>query len=84
MDTDLQDGKRRVVGTKQLLKQLAAGRVETIYLARDAQAHIRDRLLSLAQEKNISVVEVETMKRLGQMCGIAVGSAAAGLLNEAN
>lgn len=83
MATDLCDGPSRVVGTKQLVKQLIANSISVLYLASDAQDHIKDKLLALAGENNVPVIEVESMVVLGRMCGIAVGSAAAGLLKEA-
>ena len=83
MDTDLRDGSCRVVGTKQLLKKLAVNGVKTLYIAGDAQEHIKEKLLSLARANGVEVISVDTMDELGRMCGIAVGSAAAGLLKEA-
>ncbi|MGI5885330.1 MAG: ribosomal L7Ae/L30e/S12e/Gadd45 family protein [Candidatus Spyradocola sp.] len=83
MDADLRDGRCRVVGTKQLLKKLAADGISVLYIASDAQEHIKDKLLPLAKENRVPIVEIETMEMLGEMCGIAVGSAAAGLLKEA-
>ncbi len=83
MDADLSDGRCRVVGTKQLLKKLAVNGISVLFIACDAQEHIKDKLLPLARENRVPIVEVESMEKLGEMCGIAVGSAAAGLLKEA-
>lgn len=83
MDTDLCDSRCRVVGTKQLLKKLALDEVSVLYLAKDAQKKIKDQLLPAARGKDVSIVEVESMDALGKMCGIAVGSAAAGRLRQA-
>ena len=82
IDTDLRDGRCRVVGTKQLLKLLAVDGVSTLYIAGDAQEHIKEKLLPLARQHGVPVVQVDSMDELGRMCGIAVGSAAAGLLRE--
>ena len=43
---------------------------------------MRAEIARCAQSQGVPVTEVATMARLGQMCGIAVGSAAAGLLKE--
>ena len=82
MNADLHDGSRRVVGTRQLLKKLAVNGIEAMYIAEDAQEHIKEKLLSLAQANGVEIILVATMNELGRMCGIAVGSAAAGLLKE--
>ena len=76
MDADLRVSSRRVVGFRQLMKHLR------VFLARDAQEAMRAEIARCAQSQGVPVTEVATMARLGQMCGIAVGSAAAGLLKE--
>ena len=82
MDADLRVSSRRVVGFRQLVKHLKKGEVQRVFLARDAQEAMRAEIARCAQSQGVPVTEVATMARLGQMCGIAVGSAAAGLLKE--
>ena len=89
MNADLTDGRCRVVGTRQLLKKLASDEISVLYVAKDAQREITEKLTALLKQKflaegnRVEIVTVETMEKLGDMCGIAVGSAAAGLLREA-
>ena len=83
MNADLTDGRCRVVGTRQLLKKLASDEISVLYVAKDAQREITEKLTALAEGNQVEIVTVETMEKLGNMCGIAVGSAAAGLLREA-
>ena len=83
MNADLTDGRCRVVGTRQLLKKLASDEISVLYVAKDAQREITEKLTALAEGNRVEIVTVETMEKLGDMCGIAVGSAAAGLLREA-
>ena len=76
MNADLTDGRCRVVGTRQLLKKLASDEISVLYVAKDAQREITEKLTALAEGNRVEIVTVETMEKLGDMCGIAVGSAA--------
>lgn len=76
----LANPRRRVVGTKATLKQLGGSAVLEVYLARDASASVIDPVLKLAEAKSVPVSWVDTMKELGQRCGIQVGAACAGIL----
>ena len=49
----------------------------------DFNVKLRNAQKFLAEGNRVEIVTVETMEKLGDMCGIAVGSAAAGLLREA-
>lgn len=82
MDAELSDSKRRVVGTKQLLKLMELGQMERIVIARDAQDHIREKLVSSAQAAGVPIVYVDLMQDLGKACEIAVGAAAAGIRKD--
>ncbi|WEG12679.1 50S ribosomal protein L7ae-like protein [Pullulanibacillus sp. KACC 23026] len=64
-----------VIGTKQSLKALKEGRVSEIVFASDADNHVTNKVLELAQEKGITISEVDSMKKLGRACGIDVGAA---------
>ena len=68
-----------LVGTKQLRKALRAGRVETVYLAKNADPGVTEPLEALCAEAGIQPVWVRTMAELGRACGIDVGAAAAGI-----
>ena len=70
----------KVVGAKQAKRALNDGRAKKIFLADDADPRVTEPLALLAAEKGVPVVEVPSMKALGNACGIAVGSAVAVLL----
>ena len=72
MNADLTDGRCRVVGTRQLLKKLASDEISVLYVAKDAQREITEKLTALAEGNRVEIVTVETMEKLGDMCGIAV------------
>jgi len=67
----------KVVGVKQVRRALGGGRVKALYAARDADPALTEPLTALAQEKNVPVRWVDTMRALGRACGIAVGAAVA-------
>ena len=64
-----------VIGTKQSLKALKDDRVTEIIFAADADERVTSKVLELAEEKGIPVIEVDSMKKLGKACGIDVGAA---------
>lgn len=74
--------KKKVVGIKQTLKAIERGEVSVVFIARDADHHVLKQLHELVAQKNIPVVDVETMLELGRACGIKVGAAVAALLSE--
>ncbi len=70
----------KVVGAKQVKRAVNDGRAKKLFLAADADPRITEPLAALAAEKGVPVEEVPTMKELGTVCGIAVGSAVAAVL----
>lgn len=64
-----------VIGTKQSLKALKDDRVSEIVYAADADERVTSKVLELANEKGIAVLEVDSMKKLGKACGIDVSAA---------
>ena len=71
---------RKLIGTKQVLKALKAGRVQTAYVASDADPILREPLVEQCRAEGVELVEIATMKELGRLCGIHVGAACAALL----
>jgi large subunit ribosomal protein L7A len=70
----------KVVGTKQVKRALASGKVEMVYIARDAEKKIINEITTICNENQIKVTYVETMKKLGEACNIDVSAASAALL----
>lgn len=73
---------KTAVGAKQTIKAVKQGRVSTVYIARDADKRVTKPVEDLCKENNVELIYVNTMKELGQMCGIDVGAATAALINE--
>ena len=76
------DGRKAVVGSKQLRKAVQVGRAEYVYLAEYADPAITEPLEEMCRKLHIQITWVRTMAELGQKCGIEVGAAAAAVLNS--
>ncbi len=72
----------KVVGAKQVKRALSGGRARKLFVAGDADPRVTQPLAQAAVDKGVPVELVPTMKALGNACGIAVGSAAAALVNS--
>ncbi|HOA36605.1 MAG TPA: ribosomal L7Ae/L30e/S12e/Gadd45 family protein [Bacillota bacterium] len=83
-DTELVEqvcrARRKVVGTKQTLKELERGEVVLVLLAEDADAKISTTVANLAAAKGVKVSYIETMSELGKICGIKVKAATAAII----
>lgn len=64
-------------GTKQVLKAIENGSAVKVYIARDAELFISDKIKKSAIEHGVETEFADTMAELGKKCGIAVGAAAA-------
>ena len=73
------DDVRKVVGTRRLLKALAAGEIERAYLADDADMFIRTQVQEACEKAGVKLTIVPEMSELGKACGVDVKTAAAGL-----
>ena len=69
----------KVVGTRRLLRALANGEIAEAYLAMDADLFIARQVRQACEYAGVRLVEVDTMKRLGQACGVEVKTASAGI-----
>ncbi|MDD9150514.1 MULTISPECIES: 50S ribosomal protein L7ae-like protein [unclassified Sporolactobacillus] len=65
-----------IIGTKQALKAMKENRVKEVVIAKDADLRITNKVLTLAEELDVPVSTVDSMKKLGQACGIEVGASA--------
>ncbi|WP_079504271.1 50S ribosomal protein L7ae-like protein [Mesobacillus jeotgali] len=65
-----------IVGSKQTVRALKAGEVMELVIAEDADAKVTADLVRTAREMNTAISYVDSMKKLGKTCGIAVGASA--------
>ena len=73
---------KKVIGVKQSLKSMKNGFGETLYIANDADNKLIVPLIEYADQFNVSIQHVDTMKELGKMCGLQIETAAALKLKE--
>lgn len=76
------NGRKVVVGSKQLKKALQAGRAEQVFLAENADPAITEPIEEMCSKLHIQITWIRTMAELGHSCGIEVGAAAAAVLNS--
>ena len=65
----------RVVGAKQTRRALKDGRAKRVYMAKDADPRLLQPLVQEAVRQRVPLIQVDTMRQLGEACGIAVGAA---------
>lgn len=70
-------GKKLAVGARQLKKALLAGKVNRVFLARDADPAIVEPIAEMCRQHGAEALWVRSMDDLGRACGIEVGAAAA-------
>lgn len=69
----------KVVGTRRLVRAVQAGEIAEAFIARDADLYIVRQVREACRNANVRLTEVDTMKELGQACGVEVKTASAGL-----
>jgi large subunit ribosomal protein L7A len=67
--------KSITVGTKQTVRAIKSETVSDIVVAMDADPRLTLKIVLIANETNIPVTYVDSMKKLGKACGIKVGAA---------
>lgn len=68
-----------IIGTKQTLKALEQGTVREVVVAEDADRRVVQKIEAVAKRKNVPILTVDSMKKLGKACGIDVGAATVGI-----
>ncbi|MBR6891423.1 MAG: ribosomal L7Ae/L30e/S12e/Gadd45 family protein [Clostridia bacterium] len=70
-------GANKVVGAKQVLRAIQAGGVTRVFIAQDADMFVTRPVFDACRAAGIEIVEVPSMKALGEACGVQVKAAAA-------
>lgn len=78
----LPQSRNKTVGSKQTLKAIEKDQALAVYIARDAERRVVEPIIGACRERHVPVVEVESMRALGKLCGIDVGCACASLLKD--
>lgn len=79
---ELKSSKKRIIGLKQTVKAIKEDRVIKVYIAKDADDSIKNNILEVCSGKNLQIVYVNTMKELGEACGIEVKASTASLKKD--
>ncbi len=82
MSEMLKNAKNKVVGLKQLLRELEAKTVLSVYIASDAEAELKSKIHVAIGDQDINIVEVDSMRELGDVCNIDVSAACAAILKN--
>lgn len=72
---------QKVVGLKQVLKQLSLGRIQTVILATDAEPDFEKQVKDAAAN-GVPVIVAETKTRLAELCGIDKIATVVGILKQ--
>ena len=72
----------KTVGVKQTRRAIREGLAAEVFLASDADDHIRQPILELCAETGTPLTPVDSMEELGAACGIEIGASAAALLKN--
>ena len=73
---------RIVVGTKQVMRGLSDGQIDYVVLAKDADAHIRDRIINECNLRRVPCHEVAEKRELGLRVGVKIGAAVIGIIKK--
>lgn len=74
--------KERVAGLKQVLRCVKLSMLEKVYIAKDADEEIINRISAECSKHRIPCDQSLTMHQIGSACGIDVGSACAGVIKK--
>ncbi|MFU0799797.1 MAG: ribosomal L7Ae/L30e/S12e/Gadd45 family protein [Xylanivirga thermophila] len=70
----------RTVGTKQTLKAIEKKQAKEVFIAKDIDEYIARKIVEACEMSHLPITFVDSMKELGEACGIDVGAATAALL----
>ncbi len=73
----------KTVGMRTTIRAIENGRALHAFIAEDADVFITRRVQELCQMKDIPYTRVESMKMLGEACGVQVPTACAAIVNHA-
>jgi large subunit ribosomal protein L7A len=74
---ELRKQNKLKVGTKQSARAINDDKAGTLFVAKDCEQHVVRTIVEAAKNRSIQIVYVESMKKLGEACGIDVGAATA-------
>ena len=82
MAKELSNPDHRVVGTKQVVRMADQSLLKKVYIAKDADEVVLEKLKTACESNRIEVNMHHTMHQIGNACQIDVGSACAAVLKK--
>ena len=74
----------RVVGVRQVLRAVKEDRAQEVFLAMDADSHLRSQIEQEVRNKGLPLHMIATMEELAALCRVDVPSAAAAICSSTN
>lgn len=78
----VKSSNHRVVGLKQTRRALNDGHARRVYLAKDVEPHLLEEIQTLCNQKQVEIIYIDNMKKLGEACGIDIKAASAAILKR--
>lgn len=79
---ELKASRRKIVGLKQTVKAVKNETAKKIYVAEDADDFIKQSVIDACRYKNLQIIYVNSMKELGDACGIDIGASTAAIIKD--
>ncbi len=77
---ELKNAASKAVGTKAVMRALKAGSVRCVYVARDIDTFLYQKVTRACEEADVPLRRVDETKALGAACGLEIPCAAAAIL----
>lgn len=83
MRENLEKSTLRVVGLRQVLRAIREEKALKVYLADDAEENMRIQVLEAAEQKQVPLCKVNSMRALAHLCNVDVPASCAAVLTDA-
>ena len=83
MRENLEKSTLRVVGLRQVLRAIRKEKALKVYLADDAAEDMRVQVLEAAEENQVPLCKVNSMRTLAHLCNVDVPASCAAVLTDA-
>ena len=77
---DLKNSVSKAVGTKAVMRALKAGSAQRVYVARDIDTFLYQKVTRACEDAGVPIRRVDETKALGAACGLDIPCAAAAIL----
>lgn len=71
-----------IIGTKQTVKAISQGKISEVFIAEDAEEHIKTKVVEVATKQKTEITFVDSKKKLGEACQIDVDASTVAIKNE--